>query len=101
MSSRKAERAGPRYGRVYTPRELGELCREERKRRGLTLSDIYETTALSTRFLSELERGKEHASIGRVLRTLESLGLDVIVVPRQEADRLLRERAGCVPERST
>jgi hypothetical protein len=80
----------PRYGRVTTTAELGALCREERRRRGLTLEDIYETTALSTRFLSEFERGKEHASAGRVLRALESLGLDVIVLPRAETQHVLR-----------
>jgi hypothetical protein len=34
------------------------------------------------RFLSELERGKETAEIGKVLRVLERLGLELVVVPR-------------------
>ena len=88
----KKQAKQPRYGRVRTTTEVGELCREERARRGLTLADIYETTGLSTRFMSEFERGKEHASIGRVLHALESLGLDVIVLPREDAERLLRMR---------
>ena len=81
------------YGRVRTPAEVGALARKERSNRGLTLADLYETTGLSTRFVSEFERGKEHASLGRALRLLESLGLDVIIVPRHEAERLLRGRA--------
>jgi transcriptional regulator with XRE-family HTH domain len=90
----------PRYGRIRSTAELGELCRQERSRRGLTLADVYETTGLSTRFLSEFERGKEHASLGRALRALESLGLDVIVLPREEAERVLRERTAKSAERS-
>ncbi len=77
------------YGRVRTPSDLGKLCRAERRRRGITLAQLYETTALSTRFLSEFERGKEHASIGRALRALQSLGLDVIVLPRAQTEKLL------------
>ena len=82
----------PPYGRVRSPAEIGALCRQERVRRGLTLENLYATTALSTRFLSEFERGKEHVSVGRVLRALESLGLDVLVLPREEAERVLRGR---------
>ncbi len=85
------------YGRVRTPDEVGRLLREERRRQGLTLQDVYEGTSLSTRFLSELERGKDNASLGRTLRALESLGLDVLVLPRAEAEATLR-RLGRRPE---
>ena len=37
---------------------------------------------LSTRFLSEFERGKETAEIGKVLKALRTLGLEVIIQPR-------------------
>lgn len=70
--------------------ELGWLHRQERRRQGLTLDDVYGVTDLSTRFLSEFERGKEHASVGRALRALQSLGLDVLVLPRARAERALR-----------
>ena len=96
----KDQEKQPRYGRVRSPAEIGELCRRERARRGLTLTDLYETTGLTTRFLSEFERGKENASIGRVLRTLESLGLDVIVLPRAQAESVLRERTAPSTEES-
>ena len=51
---------------------------------------MYETTGLTTRFMSEFERGKEHASISRALRALESLGLDLVVLPRGQAGAMLR-----------
>ena len=80
----------PRYGRIRSPEELGRVLRAERKRRGWTLDQVYAATALSTRFLSELERGKENASLGRTLRALQSLGLEVLVMPRGQAEAVLR-----------
>ena len=80
----------PRYGRVRSADEVGRVLRAERKRRGWTLAQVYAATALSTRFLSELERGKENASLGRTLRALESLGLEVLVMPRAQAEAVLR-----------
>jgi hypothetical protein len=56
----------------------------------LTLDDVYASTGLTTRFLSEFERGKEHASISRALLALHSLGLDVLVVPRDRTAAILR-----------
>ena len=35
------------------------------------------------RFLSEFERGKETAELGKVLAALAALGLDVFVEPRR------------------
>jgi HTH-type transcriptional regulator / antitoxin HipB len=94
MGKTKAEAKSMHYGRIRSAAEVGALCREERSRRGLTLADVYAATGLSTRFLSEFERGKEHASLGRALRALESLGLDVIILPRRDAERVLRARIG-------
>lgn len=76
--------------RVTTPDELGRLARSRRKASGLTLQDVSDTTRLGLRFLSEFERGKPNASLGRVLQALEALGLDVLVLPREHSDRLLR-----------
>jgi len=81
----------PAYGRVRTPAELGELARQERKCQDLTLDKVYSATGLTTRFLSEFERGKPNASIGRVMDAMQSLGLELLVLPRAEAERLLAQ----------
>jgi len=70
------------YGRIQTTEELGHLVRAHRKSKGLTLETISGLGNLSTRFLSEFERGKETAEIGKVLKALRTLGLDIIVQPR-------------------
>lgn len=79
----------PSYGRVCSPEALRRLTREERRRQGLTLEKVYSASGLTTRFLSEFERGKPNVSIGRVMETLQALGLEMVVLPRGEAERLL------------
>jgi transcriptional regulator with XRE-family HTH domain len=78
--------AKPETARIRDVTQLGALCRAERKRRGLTLDDVHAATGLSTRFLSEFERGRRHVSVSRAMLALQSLGLDLVVVPRELAD---------------
>ena len=59
-----------------TPAQLGQKIRKTRLERGLTLQSLAHRTGLSMRFLSELERGKEGASMGRVLLVAHALGLE-------------------------
>ena len=71
------------FSAIRSAAELGKLARAHRKRRKLTLETISGLGNLSTRFLSEFERGKATAEIGKVLQALHTLGLDVIVQPRR------------------
>ncbi len=71
----------PHYGRTQTVSELGSLARAHRKNKHLTLEALSGLSNLSIRFLSEFERGKETAEIGKVLKALKILGLEVIVRP--------------------
>lgn len=73
------------YRKIQTVEELGRLARAHRKQRRLTLETVSGLGNLSTRFLSEFERGKETAEIGKVLKALRTLGLDVIIQPRGRA----------------
>lgn len=70
------------YGSIQTTEELGRLVRAHRKQRHLTLETVSGLGNLSTRFLSEFERGKETAEIGKVLKALRTLGLEVVIQPR-------------------
>lgn len=69
---------------IHNPQELGELVRTYRKQRHLTLETVAGLSNLSIRFLSEFERGKQTAEIGKVFKALQILGLEVIVQPRGE-----------------
>lgn len=70
------------YGPVQTAEELGRLVRAHRKQRHLTLETVSGLGNLSMRFLSEFERGKETAEIGKILKTLRTQGLEIIIQPR-------------------
>lgn len=71
------------YGTIRSSEELGKLARAHRKQRKLTLETISGLGNLSTRFLSEFERGKETAELGKVLKALRTLGLEVVIQPRR------------------
>ena len=76
----------PDYGPIRSTDELGQLARDHRKSRKLTLETVSGLGNLSPRFLSEFERGKETAEIGKVLKALRTLGLEVIIQPRSSAN---------------
>lgn len=73
------------YGRIETVEDLGRLARAHRKSKRLTLETVSGLGNFSPRFLSEFERGKETAEIGKVLKALRILGLEIIVQPRRRA----------------
>jgi HTH-type transcriptional regulator / antitoxin HipB len=70
------------HSRVLNVKELGSVIRTFRKCRRLTLEKVSGITNISMKFLSELERGKETAEIGKTLATINHLGLELIIQPR-------------------
>jgi hypothetical protein len=67
---------------VSNAAEIGRIARVHRKKRGLTLQTVSGVANLSPRFLSEFERGKETAEIGKVMKALQTIGLELMIVPR-------------------
>ena len=57
--------------------ELGVLIREERLRQKLTQTDLAGISGVGITFISQLENGKETAEMGRVIRALTMLGIDL------------------------
>lgn len=57
--------------------ELGSLIREERLRQKLTQTDLAGISGVGITFISQLENGKETAEMGRVIRVLTMLGIDL------------------------
>tara|TARA_R110000782_G_scaffold48146_7_gene105538 strand:+ start:8301 stop:8609 length:309 start_codon:yes stop_codon:yes gene_type:complete len=70
------------YGVIRNTEELGRLVRTHRKSRAIGLLKIAGLANLGKRFLSEFERGKETCEIGKVLKALNVLGLEVVIQPR-------------------
>jgi HTH-type transcriptional regulator / antitoxin HipB len=68
---------------TMTPAQLGDLVRRRRKDLDLTQAELAGLSGLGERFVSEVERGKETAELGKVLRLLDRLGLSVILEAKQ------------------
>jgi y4mF family transcriptional regulator len=63
------------FGIILSSRDIGNAVRIKRKLDGLTQADAAALCGVGTRFLGELERGKETAQIGKVIQILQGLGL--------------------------
>jgi XRE family aerobic/anaerobic benzoate catabolism transcriptional regulator len=86
---RSKVQGGPRPETEFL-RMLGERVRKERSRRSLTRKDLALASAVSERFLAQLETGHGNISIIRLRRIAHAMDLGV--------ERLAQERNGDVPE---
>lgn len=64
-------------GIVHSTNDIGKAVRAKRKSDGLTQVDAAALCGVGTRFLGELERGKESAQVGKVIRIVQGLGLEI------------------------
>lgn len=67
---------------VSTPMDLGALIQRSRKAMGLTQDGLAALSGVSHKFLNEIEQGKKTAQIGKVMRVVEMLGIDLVARPR-------------------
>ena len=67
---------------MLSPAEIGNAIRAKRKSDNLTQAEAAALCAVGTRFLGELERGKETAQIGKVFRILRGLGLELRITSK-------------------
>ena len=72
----------PEQVQIKTAVDLGHYLRAYRKAKGITLHKLSGLSNVSTKFLSEFERGKETAEIGKILKVINVLGLKVSIQPR-------------------
>jgi len=61
---------------------FGAALRKRRKELGYTQGFLAEFTGFSVSFISDLERGKETAELGKALYLAGSLGLNIDISPR-------------------
>ena len=65
----------------YTPKDLGKIVRETRKKLGVTQKDLALTSGTGLRFVIDLEKGKETCQIGKALTILYTLGIRLALTP--------------------
>ena len=61
---------------------LGRIVRAERKQQGLTQTKLAHYAGVGINFVSQLERGKETVELGRAMRVLQTLGIDLFAAHR-------------------
>lgn len=69
--------------RAVTAADIGTAVRKKRKEDGLTLADAAALCGVGYRFMSDLENGKETVQVGKVLKVLTALGLDMTIEARK------------------
>lgn len=72
------------YGKISTAAELGRVIRAKRKEVAALQEDAAALSGVGTKFLSQLENGKETAELGKALQVLRALGLELYIYPRSQ-----------------
>ena len=70
---------------VTDAKSFGKALRDRRKALGYTQAYLSEFTGFSVSFISDLERGKETAELGKAIYLANMLGLDINVTARGDA----------------
>lgn len=70
--------------KITDAKSFGEAIRTRRKQLHYTQAYLAEFTGFSVSFLSDLERGKPTAELGKALYLANILGMDCLLKPRGE-----------------
>lgn len=65
---------------IHTTQQLGEALRTARKQLGLTQSQLALAAGVGLRFIVDLEAGKPTLRLENVLRVIEALGGDIMLI---------------------
>ncbi len=65
-----------------TVEHLGLLVKKHRKLAGLNQTDLAMVSGTATRFISNLENGKQSCEIGKVMAVCQSLGLELVPISK-------------------
>lgn len=71
--------ATPQDTRILRMSEFGALVRQRRRELGMTQRELSSHTGLSMRLIGEVERGKEHVAVDKLLAILDILNMTMVV----------------------
>ena len=57
--------------------ELGKIIQKTRKSQDLTQPQLAAGSGVGVRFIVDLEKGKETAALGKTLKVIRKLGIDI------------------------
>ena len=81
---------------VLFRRQLGDVLRGERMRRGMTLRELSSEARISLGYISEIERGQKEASSELLSSLCDALEMPLSDVLREVADAVALEEAALV-----
>lgn len=67
-----------------TAEMLGALVKQRRKKLNLNQSELALASGTGRRFISDLENGKESCELGKTLKVLAGLGIELVRQPATE-----------------
>ncbi len=68
-----------------TPKAIGNVVKRRRKEIGMDQREMALVSGTGVRFISDLENGKETCQLGKALKVLANLGLDLTLTPKSGA----------------
>lgn len=66
-----------------TAEAIGQMVKTRRKKLGMNQAELAMVSGTGVRFISDLENGKETCELGRSLKVLENLGIELVVNPNK------------------
>ncbi len=69
-------------GSDMTAETIGDLVKKRRKEVGMDQRELALVSGTGVRFISDLENGKETCQLGKALKVLGNLGLDLTPTPK-------------------
>lgn len=73
------------HRKLRSTKEIGAFVRQERKAQGISQEQLAGVAGTGTRFVSELEHGKETIQADKMIKVVEALGYGIYVMNRWEA----------------
>jgi transcriptional regulator with XRE-family HTH domain len=83
---------------VLFRRQLGDVLRAERMRRGMTLRELSSDARISLGYISEIERGQKEASSELLASLCDALEVPLSDVLREVSDTVALEEARLLAE---
>jgi len=83
---------------VLFRRQLGDVLRGERMRRGMTLRELSSDARISLGYISEIERGQKEASSELLASLCDALDVPLSAVLREVSDTVAVEEARILAE---
>jgi len=83
---------------VLFRRQLGDVLRNERMRRGMTLRELSSEARISLGYISEVERGQKEASSELLSSLCEALDVPLSAVLREVSDTVAVEEQRILAE---